>query len=119
MPYRSQMVANRRPQGRKVAVDEAAAMGTSQKHEIPLVKRSDASAQGLPSFLGGGQSLSITPVMIQDDHGVFPGLQIVSVDGWVCILDTFAIDDLVSVFSKFKPQLEGVYQDLNTQGLIL
>lgn len=117
--YRSKLVSRRLASLNKTAVNESAAMGTSQKHNIPILKMNDAAAQGLPCFLGGGQNLQITPVLIQDDHGVFPGIQITSQDGWVCALDVFAIDDVATVFSKLKPQLESSFQDLKLQGLIL
>lgn len=103
----------------KQAVAESSAMGVAKKHQLPLLKKSDMSAQGLPNMFGGGTALSISPVIVEDESGAFPGMQITSKDGWVCVLDQYAIDDLIASFSRFKPLLEDVYRDLKQFGLII
>jgi hypothetical protein len=103
----------------KVAVAETSAMGVAKKHQLPLMKKMEMSTQGLPNMFGGGSMLSITPVILENEYGAFPGMQITSQDGWVCVLDQYAIDDLVLAFSKSKPVLESVYADLKQFGLIV
>lgn len=103
----------------KRSVNETAAIMTAQKYQLPYVKRQDASLRGLPSLFGGGDMLSVTPLLISDDHGVFPAIQVVSKEGGACILDPHAFEDLVVAYSKLKPLLEEIYQDLRLQGLVL
>jgi hypothetical protein len=110
--YRSKLITKR-------AVNETTAIGIAAKHQVPLLMRSEMSAQGLPSFAGGGNALSVVPVLIQDDHGVVPGIQLQSKDGWTCVLDQWAIDDLVTAFSTLKPKLELMNADLGPSGFLI
>jgi hypothetical protein len=110
--YRSKMISKR-------AVDETVAMGIAQKHQVPLLPLAELSSVGLPTFQGGGSNLSVSTVMIQDDHGVVPALLLESQDGWSCVLDQWAIEDLIVAFSNFKPKIELMNTDLKPPGFLV